>query len=148
MKGSKKVWYGNNFKLGILGGGQLGRMIIQEAISLNVHIYCLDPDPNAPCSQIANGFTNGSITDYQTVLDFAKDKDVVTVEIENVNIEALKAQVAAWPGLKNMDLAMDGTCDNPHDWHQGSWQMDKSAYLETPPKYKVCLLYTSPSPRD
>ena len=90
MKGSKKVWYGNNFKLGILGGGQLGRMIIQEAISLNVHIYCLDPDPNAPCSQIANGFTNGSITDYQTVLDFAKDKDVVTVEIENVNIEALE----------------------------------------------------------
>ena len=90
MKGSKEVWYGNNFKLGILGGGQLGRMIIQEAISLNVHIYCLDPDPNAPCSQIANGFTNGSITDYQTVLDFAKDKDVVTVEIENVNIEALE----------------------------------------------------------
>ena len=76
MKGSNEVWYGKNFKLGILGGGQLGRMIIQEAISLNVHIYCLDPDPNAPCSQIANGFTNGSITDYQTVYDFAKDKDV------------------------------------------------------------------------
>ena len=60
MKRSKEVWYGNNFKLGILGGGQLGRMIIQEAISLNVHVFCLDPDPNAPCSQISNGFTNGS----------------------------------------------------------------------------------------
>jgi len=90
MKDSQTVWYGKNFKLGILGGGQLGRMIIQEAIDWNVHIYCLDPDPNAPCSEIANGFTNGSITDYQTVLDFAKDKDVVTVEIENVNIEALE----------------------------------------------------------
>ena len=90
MKDSKKVWYGEGFKLGVLGGGQLGRMLIQEAIDWNVHIYCLDPDPNAPCSQIANNFTNGSITDYQTVFDFAKDKDVVTVEIENVNIEALE----------------------------------------------------------
>lgn len=90
MKYSKKVWYGEGFKLGVLGGGQLGRMLIQEAIDWNVHIYCLDPDPNAPCSQIANNFTNGSITDYQTVFDFAKDKDVVTVEIENVNIEALE----------------------------------------------------------
>ena len=90
MENSKKVWYGKGFKLGVLGGGQLGRMLIQEAIDWNVHIYCLDPDPNAPCSQIANDFTNGSITDYQTVLDFAKDKDVVTVEIENVNIEALE----------------------------------------------------------
>ena len=77
MKSSKEVWYGNNFKLGILGGGQLGRMIIQEAISLNVHIFCLDPDPNAPCSQISNGFTNGSITDYQTdvVTTFMIEKD-------------------------------------------------------------------------
>ena len=90
MENSKKVWYGKGFKLGVLGGGQLGRMLIQEAIDWNVHIYCLDPDPNAPCSQIANDFTNGSITDYKTVLDFAKDKDVVTVEIENVNIEALE----------------------------------------------------------
>ncbi|MDG1841053.1 MAG: 5-(carboxyamino)imidazole ribonucleotide synthase [Crocinitomicaceae bacterium] len=90
MENSKKVWYGKGFKLGVLGGGQLGRMLIQEAIDWNVHIYCLDPDPNAPCSQIANNFTIGSITDYQTVLDFAKDKDVVTVEIENVNIEALE----------------------------------------------------------
>ena len=90
MKDSKKVWYGKGFKLGVLGGGQLGRMLIQEAIDWNVHVYCLDPDPNAPCSQIANDFTNGSITDYQTVFDFAKDKDVVTVEIENVNIEALE----------------------------------------------------------
>ena len=58
----------------------------------------------------------------------------------NIDIDALKAQAAAWPGLKNMDLAVDVTCDNPHDWHQGSWQMDKSAHLETPSKYKVVAM--------
>ena len=58
----------------------------------------------------------------------------------NIDIDALKAQAAAWPGLKNMDLAIDVTCDNPHDWHQGSWQMDKSAHLETPSKYKVVAM--------
>lgn len=80
---------GNNFKLGILGGGQLGRMFIQEAINFDVHVHILDNDPNAPCSTIANSFTVGDITDYDTVYAFGKDKDVLTVEIENVNIPAL-----------------------------------------------------------
>jgi hypothetical protein len=55
----------------------------------------------------------------------------------NIDVDALKAQAVAWPGLKNMDLAVDVTCDNPHDWHQGSWQMDKSAHLETHPNIKL-----------
>jgi 5-(carboxyamino)imidazole ribonucleotide synthase len=84
-------WYGNDIKLGVLGGGQLGRMMIQSAISFDIHIHCLDPDPNAPCAEIAHSFTCGSITDYETVMQFGADKDVITVEIENVNIEALKA---------------------------------------------------------
>lgn len=84
-------WYGNDIKLGVLGGGQLGRMMIQSAISYDVHIHCLDPDPNAPCAEIAHSFTCGSLTDYETVMQFGADKDVITVEIENVNIEALKA---------------------------------------------------------
>ena len=84
-------WYGNDIKLGVLGGGQLGRMMIQSAISYDVHIHCLDPDPNAPCAEIAHSFTCGSLTDYETVIQFGADKDVITVEIENVNIEALKA---------------------------------------------------------
>jgi 5-(carboxyamino)imidazole ribonucleotide synthase len=78
-------------KLGLLGGGQLGRMMIQEAISYNIDVHVLDGDSQAPCSSIATTFTHGSITDYQTVLDFGSDKDVITVEIENVNIEALEA---------------------------------------------------------
>jgi 5-(carboxyamino)imidazole ribonucleotide synthase len=85
-----KTWYGKDFKLGVLGAGQLGRMLIQEAINWNVHIYTLDADPEAPCAKISHEFTCGSITDYETVLNFGKDKNLITVEIENVNIEALE----------------------------------------------------------
>jgi 5-(carboxyamino)imidazole ribonucleotide synthase len=76
-------------KLGVLGGGQLGRMLIQEAINLDIEIHCLDQDEHAPCSKIAHGFTKGAITDKDTVLEFARDFDLLTVEIENVSIEAL-----------------------------------------------------------
>ena len=84
-------WNSKDFKIGVLGGGQLGRMLIQEAIDLDVHLHMIDPDSNAPCSLIAHSFTCGSITDYDSVIEFGKDKDLVTVEIENVNIEALEA---------------------------------------------------------
>lgn len=86
----QKIWYGNSFRLGVLGGGQLGRMLIQEAINLNVKIHCLDPDKQAPCSDLATTFTVGSLNDFETVYAFGKDKDVITVEIENVSIEALE----------------------------------------------------------
>lgn len=76
--------------IGILGGGQLGRMILQNAINLNLNISVLDPDKNAPCRHMVKKFTCGSLTDYETVYDFGKDKDLITIEIENVNIEALK----------------------------------------------------------
>jgi 5-(carboxyamino)imidazole ribonucleotide synthase len=79
-----------NKRLGLLGGGQLGRMVIQEAISYNIDVHVLDGDENAPCKSIATTFQAGSITDYETVLNFGQDKDVITVEIENVNIEALE----------------------------------------------------------
>jgi len=77
-------------KLGILGGGQLGRMLIQEAVNFNIHISVLDPSVNAPCADLANNFVVGNFKDYQTVLDFGKTVDVLTIEIEHVNIEALE----------------------------------------------------------
>jgi len=77
--------------IGILGGGQLGRMMIQSAINLNLNISVLDPDKNAPCRYLVKKFTQGSLTDYDAVYEFGKDKDLITIEIENVNIEALKA---------------------------------------------------------
>ncbi|MDP4730938.1 MAG: 5-(carboxyamino)imidazole ribonucleotide synthase [Flavobacteriales bacterium] len=77
-------------KLGILGGGQLGRMLIQEAVNFNIHITVLEPAVNAPCADLANNFVVGNFNDYQTVLDFGKTVDVLTIEIEHVNIEALE----------------------------------------------------------
>lgn len=75
-------------KIGILGGGQLGRMLIQEALKYDDEWYTLDPQADAPCSAISN-LTQGSFSDYQTVMDFGQDKDVVTIEIEHVNTDAL-----------------------------------------------------------
>lgn len=86
----KAKWYGDALRLGLIGGGQLGRMFIQEAINYNVDVHVLDGDQNAPCKDIATTFTHGSITDYDTLLAFGQDKDVLTVEIENVSVEALE----------------------------------------------------------
>ncbi len=80
----------SELKLGILGGGQLGRMLIQEAINYNLTTLVLDPDADAPCKNIANYFECGSITDYDTVYNFGKKADIITIEIEKVNIEALE----------------------------------------------------------
>lgn len=86
----QKKWYGKHFQLGVLGGGQLGRMLIQETINYDVHVHSLDPDVNAPCKDVAHSFTVGSLNDFDAVYQFGKDKDVLTVEIENVSIEALE----------------------------------------------------------
>ncbi|RIW18514.1 5-(carboxyamino)imidazole ribonucleotide synthase [Algoriphagus lacus] len=76
--------------LGVLGGGQLGRMLIQSAINYNQDIHILDPDPNAPCKDIAQNFQVGSLKDFDTVYGFGKNCDVITVEIEAVNTDALQ----------------------------------------------------------
>jgi 5-(carboxyamino)imidazole ribonucleotide synthase len=75
--------------LGVLGGGQLGRMLIQSAINYNQDIHILDPDPDAPCKDFAQEFTIGSLKDFDIVYAFGKKCDVITVEIESVNTEAL-----------------------------------------------------------
>jgi 5-(carboxyamino)imidazole ribonucleotide synthase len=86
----QKSFTSNQFKLGILGGGQLGRMFIQEAISYNLDVHVLDPDENAPCKDISTTFQVGSLKDFDTVYNFGKGKDVITIEIEHVNADALQ----------------------------------------------------------
>lgn len=76
-----------------MGGGQLGRMLIQSGIDFNIPFSVLDPDPAAPCANLAE-FHCGKLTDYQTVLNFGSRCDVITIEIENVNTQALKDLVA------------------------------------------------------
>lgn len=84
-----KQYFSSSFKLGILGGGQLGRMLLRETQKWDVYTCVLDPAENAPCSEICNEFTHGDFMDYETVYDFGKKVDLLTVEIEHVNIKAL-----------------------------------------------------------
>ncbi len=86
----KKKPYHADFLLGILGGGQLGRMLIAEALDYDVHVAVLDPSEQAPCSGIAHRFEVGDFADRDAVIAFGKDLDVITIEIEHVNVEALK----------------------------------------------------------
>ncbi len=76
-------------KIGILGGGQLGYMFLQNALQYPVSISVLDPAENAPCAAHAHHFVKGDFADYQTVIDFGKDLDAIGIEIEHVNVEAL-----------------------------------------------------------
>lgn len=81
-----------NFKVGILGGGQLGRMLIQSGIDFNIPFVVLDPDPQAPCSVLSQ-FMNGKLTDFEMVMKLGESCEVITIEIENVNTTALKELV-------------------------------------------------------
>ncbi len=99
-----------DFKIGIIGGGQLGRMLIQSGIDFNLNFSVLDPDPQAPCHQLAP-FTCGKLTDYKTVMGFGKDCDLITIEIENVNTQALadleKAGKKVFPQPHIVELIQD-----------------------------------------
>jgi 5-(carboxyamino)imidazole ribonucleotide synthase len=76
-------------KIGILGAGQLGRMLWQCAVDWNLEVHFLDNDKNAPCKELTNNFVLGNITNYQDVYNFGKNLDLITIEIENVNTKAL-----------------------------------------------------------
>lgn len=77
-------------KIGVLGGGQLGRMLQEEALLYGVDLYFLDNDIKAPCSIFKNNFTHGSYKDFNTTIQFGKDKDALTIEIEHINADALE----------------------------------------------------------
>ena len=76
-------------KVGILGGGQLGRMLAIAASPMGVQLHCLDPSDPAPAA-VASKHTIGSYQNRDDVIAFAKDCDVVTVEIEHIDTKALK----------------------------------------------------------
>ncbi len=83
-------YFSSSFRLGILGGGQLGKMLLYETRKWDVNTKVLDPSADAPCRISCNEFVQGDLLDYQTVVDFGQGLDLLTIEIENVNIEALK----------------------------------------------------------
>lgn len=77
-------------KAGILGGGQLGRMLLQAAANYTVETHVLENDPKCPAAHLCHHFTKGDITDFDTVYKFGKELDAITIEIEAVNVEALE----------------------------------------------------------
>lgn len=84
-----KNYFSSNFKLGILGGGQLGKMLLSETQKFDIYTCILDASNDVPCAQICNEFHKGSLMDFETVYNFGKKVDLLTIEIEHVNIEAL-----------------------------------------------------------
>lgn len=101
----------DKLRLGILGGGQLGRMLLQKATDYNISTSILDPDPDAPCRHLTANFVEGSFKDYETVYKFGKSVDILTIEIEHVNAEALaqleKEGLKVFPQSRIISLVQD-----------------------------------------
>ncbi len=76
--------------IGILGGGQLGKMVLDVSNKWGIDVHILDPDKNCPSSRLCSKFFVGDLMDYETVIKFGQSADIITIEIENVNVEALK----------------------------------------------------------
>ena len=83
-------FFSSSKKLGILGGGQLGKMLLQCTNTWDIHTKVLEPSADSACKNLCNEFVQGSLQDFKTVYDFGKNCDVLTIEIEHVNVEALK----------------------------------------------------------
>lgn len=84
-----KNYFSSTFKLGILGGGQLGRMLLSETQKFDIYTCILDSSKEAPCAEICNEFYVGDLNNFEAVYNFGKKVDLLTIEIEHVNIEAL-----------------------------------------------------------
>jgi 5-(carboxyamino)imidazole ribonucleotide synthase len=101
----------DTLKLGVLGGGQLGRMLIQKSVDFNITICVLDSDVNAPCKNIADEFTHGDFAGFDVVYHFGKKVDLLTIEIEHVNADALEKLeeegVKVFPQSKVIKLVQD-----------------------------------------
>ena len=83
-------YFSSDFKLGILGGGQLGKMLLTETRKFDIQTYVLDPSEEAPCKIGCNKFVKGDLMDFDTVYDFGRQVDILTFEIEHVNVAALE----------------------------------------------------------
>ncbi|WP_034061983.1 5-(carboxyamino)imidazole ribonucleotide synthase [Lacinutrix jangbogonensis] len=101
-------YFSSDFKLGILGGGQLGKMMLYNTRKFDIQTYVLDPSDDAPCKMACNAFTQGDLMDFDAVYNFGKQVDVLTFEIENVNVDALEKLenegIKVYPSSKNLRI--------------------------------------------
>jgi 5-(carboxyamino)imidazole ribonucleotide synthase len=84
-------YFSSNFKIGILGGGQLGKMLLYDTRKFDIYTCVLEASNDAPCKMACNEFHLGDLMDFDAVYNFGKQVDVLTIEIENVNVDALEA---------------------------------------------------------
>ncbi len=84
------VSFGPSLRLGVLGGGQLGRMMIQSAVDFDVRVEVMDPSADAPCRHLTPRFMQGDLQNAQDVIAFGSELDVITIEIEHVSIDGLR----------------------------------------------------------
>ncbi len=99
-------FFSSNFKLGILGGGQLGKMMLYTTRKFDITAYVMDSNDDAPCKIACNHFTIGDLMDFDAVYNFGKQVDLLTFEIENVNVDALerleKEGIVVYPSSQNL----------------------------------------------
>lgn len=111
-------YFSSDFKLGILGGGQLGKMMLADLRKFDISTFVLDPSAEAPCQYGAHHFEQGDLLDYQTVYNFGKKVDVLTLEIENVNLDALDQLEtegkAVYPSAKTLRLIQNKGVQKDH----------------------------------
>ena len=98
-------------KLGIIGGGQLGKMLLSECAKMGIYTSVLDPSKNSPCKKLSNKFYCGDFNDYDTVYNFGKECDLITFEIEHINVDALesleKIGKAVYPKSNTLRIIQD-----------------------------------------
>lgn len=101
-------YFSSQFKLGILGGGQLGKMMLYDTRKFDIQTYVLDPSDEAPCKIGCDKFVQGSLMDFDTVYNFGKQVDVLTFEIELVNVDALEKleqeEIKVFPSSKTLRI--------------------------------------------
>ncbi|WP_298950385.1 5-(carboxyamino)imidazole ribonucleotide synthase [uncultured Nonlabens sp.] len=119
----KQTQFSSGFTLGILGGGQLGKMMLYTTRKWDINTYVMDKDDTAPAFQGCDVYFEGDIMDYESVMEFGEQVDVLTVEIENVNVQALQdledKGIAVSPSAKVLNLIRNKA-------RQKSFYLDKS----------------------
>jgi len=130
----KQTQFSSGFTLGILGGGQLGKMMLYTTRKWDINTYVMDKDDTAPAYQGCDVYFEGDIMDYESVMEFGEQVDVLTVEIENVNVQALQdledKGIAVSPSAKVLNLIRNKA-------RQKSFYLDKNiatAAFEVYPK--------------
>lgn len=139
----KQTQFSSDFKLGILGAGQLGKMMLYTTRKWDIQTYVMDADESAPGFQGCDVFFAAAITDYDAVMEMGRLVDVLTIEIENVNLDALedleKEGVKVYPSATTLRLinnkAVQKTFYQKHDIPTAAFEALPAPDLHTTRSY-------------